>query len=340
MKVYVLCTVSAGLNTLELLRREISIAGVIGLGKRAATDSISGYVYMGDYCSSKRLEFIPVQNYSLKSDADQDLLRTLDIDVLLVLGWQRLIPGWLISRCSIGAIGVHGSAHGISAGRGRSPQNWALMLGATSFAISIFHLDEGVDSGDVIDTREFPLTVFDDIRSSYYKASWLTAEMLIDNLRKGKFERRRVVSAGPVRYLPQRTPEDGAIDWGQQKSEVFNFVRALTRPYPGAFSALPDCKITVWRVRPFDLYGEVNGEFVSGEIVLRYNNDDLLVKVADGFMLIDDYSVTPESGKELLHDGRVLPSISFQDQIKNIAGRHYRRYPDFKIHEDVLDRLS
>jgi len=340
MNIYVLCTVSAGLNTLELLRRKLPIKGVIGLSKREATDAISGYVFMGNYCSAKDLDFIPVVGYSLKSAADQDLLRSLEIDVLLVLGWQRLIPGWLIKHCRIGAIGVHGSAHGISAGRGRSPQNWALMLGATGFSISIFYIDEGIDSGTVIETREFPLTVFDDIKTSYYKVSWLTAAMLIENLSKVTFGSRGMLSEGPVRYLPQRIPEDGAIDWERSKQEIFNFVRALTRPYPGAFSALTDYKFTVWNARPFDLDGQVIYEFTSGEIVLRYDNNDLLVKVADGFMLIDDYSVTPESGKELLKEGLVLPSIRFRDQLKEIVDRHYRRYPDFKIHEDVLNRMD
>ena len=84
-------------------------------------------------------------------------------------------------------MGAHGSPLGITKGRGRSPQNWALILGLSTFYISIFKIDPGIDSGQIIETRSFTYSDFDDIKTSYYKVCLLTADMIINNLKSPFF---------------------------------------------------------------------------------------------------------------------------------------------------------
>ena len=121
-----------------------------------------------------------------KKKDDKNKLLNTNIDILIVAGWQRLIPEWLIQHCKICVIGSHGSPLGITKGRGRSPQNWALIMGMESFEISIFQIDKGIDSGRIFNTKSFKYSAFDDIKTSYYKVCMLISQMLIE-LIKSKF---------------------------------------------------------------------------------------------------------------------------------------------------------
>jgi methionyl-tRNA formyltransferase len=117
----------------DLIGPTIPIAGIIGLEDRPPTEAISGIASVRDYCASKGIPFTPVESYSFSSPRDRDRVLALSISTLLVLGWQRLVPPWLIDHCRGNVIGSHGSWAGITAGRGRSPQNWSLMFGKNRF---------------------------------------------------------------------------------------------------------------------------------------------------------------------------------------------------------------
>ena len=164
----------------SLLENGIEVNGVIGLSDREKSDSISGFNFLESYCKQRGLNFIEVSSYTLNDEKDKDVIENLDIDCLIVIGWQRLIPSWLIAHTKKLVIGFHGSPLGITKGRGRSPQNWSLILGCEEFYISIFQIDEGTDSGPVISTRKFVYTQYDDIKTSYYKVGLLTAEMITE----------------------------------------------------------------------------------------------------------------------------------------------------------------
>ncbi len=116
-------------------------------------DFIAEYYDYEQFCISQKIEYVTVDTYTLKSESDKKKLLGLDIDIIITSAWQRLIPEWLIDHCNIGAIGVHGSAVGISGGRGRSPQNWALIFGENKFFLSIFWIDTNIDNGEIIDTK-------------------------------------------------------------------------------------------------------------------------------------------------------------------------------------------
>ena len=191
MEVFVLNTLGIGLDAIDLISKQIKIRGIIGLSDREHNDSISDFVYQVEYCQSQNMQFIELDHYDLSGESERNRLRELEIDVLIVAGWQRLIPEWLINHCSICAIGSHGSPLGITKGRGRSPQNWALILGLKTFHISIFKIDPGVDSGEVIDTMSFTYSDYDDIKASYYKVCMLVSAMIVRTLGDPNFVLRK-----------------------------------------------------------------------------------------------------------------------------------------------------
>ena len=183
-RVLILCTVEAGLDTLsELVRLNFKPFAIVGLDpKKVALQLVSGYVDVAPVAKKLKIPFIYANSYSLRDSIDIKKIEKLNPDLILVLGWQRLVPNWLIKLPEFGILGGHGSPDGINDGRGRSPQNWAIMLGCQRFDISLFCITSGVDDGPVLATRSFYYTPQDDIRVSYYRTSLLMAEMISEVL--------------------------------------------------------------------------------------------------------------------------------------------------------------
>jgi methionyl-tRNA formyltransferase len=337
MRIYAVSTMFNGNEMIRQLRAQgIAITGVIGLDEAVSTEGISGYENPRAICEREGMEFIPLQSYGMHSDADKALLAATDIDVALVLGWQRLVPDWFLQQCRKGAIGVHGSADGITGGRGRSPQNWALILGKTDFHLSIFFADPGVDSGPVIDSTSIPLSPWDDIRSSHLKIGRATVNMLVRNFANGNIANHICQpQKGDVRYLPQRKPEDGEIDWRRSAQEIYNFVRALTHPYPGAFSAMGEGQIFFWRVRPF--VEQALPEAPAGTIIDIFEQGELLIATGKGAVMVDEYGLSDGAQKPVR--GMRLPSVDFMQQMRGIAQRHKSRYPDMPLIQQLEDVL-
>ena len=338
MKIYMLTTLGVGVDMIRVLSRSVSLAGVIGLSDRAKSDQISGYCYVRRFCEEEGLSFTEVRSYGLRDPEDQERLRSLEIDLLIVSGWQRLIPDWLIEQCRVGAIGAHGSADGIVGGRGRSPQNWALILGASSFSLSVFQITKDIDSGPVLATRVFELSQFDDIASSYQKVAWLTAEMILEIVREDKIQKNLGREQnGEARYYPQRLPEDGRIDWHRDSEEIYNFVRALTKPYPGAYTDLGKWRLKLWRARPF-LLCDTEKKQCPGTIVRICGSDGFIVATGDSFLLVDESELFgPKDEESPVRYGQVLPSCSFPEQMQRIIKRHYEKYPSLMLNQRILD---
>jgi methionyl-tRNA formyltransferase len=331
MKLYCMCTLSPGLNILEAIKNRLS--GVIGLSEREPSDSISGFMHMEHWCKENGIDFISVADYSLKLEADKAKLLRLDADIIVVNGWQRLIPDWLIRHCRVGAIGIHGSAYGITKGRGRSPQNWALLMGKEAFTVSLFKIDEGVDSGAIIATETVFYTEFDNIKTSYYKVNDCVSEMilqLLDNA-PADLQKHSVNQEDFPQYLPQRYPRDGEIDWSRSTNNIHNFVRALTSPYPCAFSFRQNGgKLTVISGFPFSRICKTND---YGKILRIYTGGEFLVSTGDGSYLIDSYTLEGPTVRQ----GEYLLSVNFTQQLRDIIARHNCRHPDLTIADELLE---
>lgn len=336
MNIYILCTNNARLETILIINKEFPIKGIIGLSKRKPTDKVSSYLYMKPFCKQNNINFTEVDNYSLKDEKDQKKLSGLNIDILLVLGWQRLIPEWLIEQCKIGTIGVHGSADGISGGRGRSPQNWALIMGKKKFYLSIFFIDKNIDSGKVIDTTTFAITEYDDIWTSYQKDSLMTAKMIVENIKnKNILLKKGNPQNSKATYLPQRRPEDGAIDWYRSTKEIYNFIRALAKPYPGAFCQTKYFKLVIWKAKPFNIKTKLS-HTKPCKIIKNFQDKSMLIQTNNGSLLVTDYEIIPQKAQKYLTEGKLLPSINFKKQMQRIVNRHKQKYPNLTLSQDIL----
>lgn len=276
----------------------------------AEKNKVAGYMDLREFADKHKIPCYVAESYSLKNEKDIDSLSSINIDILLVIGWQRLIPEWLLKRLGIGAFGMHGSSHALPYGRGRSPMNWSLIQNRSSFISNLFKYLPGIDDGDILDTQMFDVNPFDNARTMHYKSTLAMIGLLKKNLKgmlQGQFQLRKQMDVPPT-YYPKRTAEDGIIFWDRDSMEIYNLVRGVTKPFPGAFTYFKDHKIMIWGGYPFD--SRLFDPYIfSGTILHIFSNGDIILKTGDSSFMITEYEMD-ESIK--LQPGDVLHSGSYE----------------------------
>jgi methionyl-tRNA formyltransferase len=254
---------------------------------------VAGFMDLRGPMQKRGIPVYTAQSYSLKDDDDRGAILPLKLDVLLVMGWQRLIPEWFLSSLSIGAFGMHGSSKRLPYGRGRSPLNWSLIQNKTAFFTHLFRYDPGVDSGSVAGVQVFEITSFDTCLTLHHKNTLSMIQLvlrLLPDLLNGTAKLKPQTAEG-VSYYPKRTPEDGAIEWQDSVGDIYNLIRAVTRPFAGAFTFLNNDehrRITIWRAIPFDsyLFSEVTE---AGRLLHVFETGEFLIKTGAGTLLVQEY---------------------------------------------------
>jgi len=166
-------------------------------------------------------------------------------ELILVVGWYHKIPK--VIREIAPTAGLHASL--LPNYSGGAPLVWAIINGEKKTGISFFLMDEGIDSGAIIGQIEEPIYFEDTIATLYARIEEDGLQLIEEYLPKIA---RGEVSYTPQdeskrRLMPQRSPEDGEIDWSWSALRIYNFIRAQTRPYPGAFTYVGKEKVTIWK---------------------------------------------------------------------------------------------
>jgi methionyl-tRNA formyltransferase len=290
MSVIYISSLQTGKDCLALIRETVTIDYVVTIDRATAERArVSGYADFGD-------TGIPIRHlrrYSMRDPEDVSLVGALAPDLIIVNGWNRLVPRAVLDLPRRGCVGLHGSASPLPAGRGRSPITWALVSGAARFFLHLLYLDEGVDSGDVIDTIRFDITPSDTCATVHAKVGIVSARLLVKNVpRLLDGTAPRTPQRGEPTYLPKRTPEAGRIDWTMRLDEICNLVRAVTRPYGGAFTAIDyrgrRVTMRIWDAVPFSR--EIDFDGAVGTVVHDLGGQPL-IKCRDGVMLVKEFAL-------------------------------------------------
>ncbi len=178
-----------------------------------------------------------------------DLIKKINPDLIVVCGWQRLICEEILKIPGLGTIGFHSSL--LPKYRGRAPVNWAIIMGEKQTGITMFYLTPTADDGDIIAQESFEILLNDDCNTVYKKSAAAGARLIEEYLPKiARSTAPRIHNiSGSYPAYPKRTPNDGLIDFNRSSLDVYNFVRALTKPYPGAYYYDDNhAKIIVWRL--------------------------------------------------------------------------------------------
>ena len=222
----------------------VGLVGVVTLTAEAGSQ-VSGFVDLAPLADASGAPV--VRTVDVNDASTVAAIRSLSPDLIAVVGWTRLIGEDVLAVPRVGCIGFHASL--LPHGRGRAPVNWSIIRGERRTGNTMMLLDAGVDTGLVVDQRATPIYADDNCATVYDRVGRLGAEMLHDNvvpLLEGTARPSRQDEAA-VTTFGKRVPEMGVVDWRRSPGEVHDWVRAQTRPYPGAFSTLGDQRVRLWR---------------------------------------------------------------------------------------------
>ncbi|MBO5472254.1 MAG: hypothetical protein J6A08_00450 [Lachnospiraceae bacterium] len=252
-------------------------------------NQVSGYKGLSFLTEKYGIPVHEADSYFLTDEKTQKFMRENEFDIGISMGWQRLMPKSVLDCFKYGVFGFHGNCGYLPFGRGRSPLNWSIILGDTRFNLNLFQYDEKADSPNVFATEMFSITPHDDIRTAQYK-NMICSKNLIRRLLKAYEEDRieiRTASKDFDSWYDKRTAADGRIDFHARTREIYNLVRGVAAPFPGAYAMLGEEKVTVWEAHPFDEMIDFSA-YAPGEVIDIFDGK-LVVRTVDGSLLIDRY---------------------------------------------------
>jgi methionyl-tRNA formyltransferase len=226
-----------------LIESSVEILEVVTLplGQRSLP---SGHIDLEPLAAANDIPVRRITNINAPQEVEH--LNELAPDVLVVVGWTRLLGPEVLAIPAQGCIGFHASL--LPRFRGRAPVNWAILRGERHTGNTMMYLDAGTDTGDIIDQRAVTIEPDDNCATVYGRVADCGAAMLRDNLPAilNGTATRRPQSPSSEEPLPKRTPAMGVTDWDRPARAVHDWIRALTAPYPGAFSFWAGRKVMLW----------------------------------------------------------------------------------------------
>lgn len=214
-------------------------------------------------------------------------------NVFVVAGWYHMMPKtW---RELAPAYGLHASL--LPDYSGGAPLVWAMINGETKTGITLFQMAEGVDSGPIAGQREEPIRSDDTIATLYARIEEHGIALLhevLPQLANGTL-RLRVQDESQRRFFPQRSPEDGLINWSQDAAVIDRFIRAQTRPYPGAFSTFDGKALYIWRA---SVVATASASAQPGVVCFNVTDCSYVVHCASSAIRLDEISYEKKTYSE------------------------------------------
>lgn len=191
------------------------------------------------------LHNIPVMERKNIEDDDVSLINNLSPDLILSVGWRRLIPKSIFDIPKFGTINMHEAL--LPNYRGFAPINWAIINDETETGITIHYIDETADTGDIIIQKKISIEYDDNANTVYKKLLALTPEIISELLEQIESNSLKLNSQKGRKgfFCSRRFPDDSKIDWSETRFNVYNLIRALSDPYPNAFCFYNDQKIYI-----------------------------------------------------------------------------------------------
>ena len=216
-------------------------------------------------------------------------LRELNPDLIIVAAYGRILPKSVLDLPRLGCINVHASI--LPKYRGAAPINWAMVHGEKVTGVTIMRMDEGMDTGDILLTREVPIDYDDTGETLSGKLSVAGAGLLLESLeylRKGELHPRKQDDSLAT-YAPMLKKEDGRIDWKKPAGEIRDLIRGML-PWPGAFTTLDGKLLKIFKA------SVVEGKGNGGEVITAPQG---VLRIAAGDEALDILELQLEGGKRL-----------------------------------------
>lgn len=187
-------------------------------------------------------------------------------DVIFSFYYRHMLSQELLALAPKGAFNLHGSL--LPKYRGRVPINWAILHGETETGVTLHKMIAKPDAGDIVAQKKISIDATDTALVLHKKIRQAAEQLLADTLPLIKIGDYSAIpqDESKATYFGRRSAEDGLIDWSKSATEVNNLVRAVTEPYPGAFTYLVESKMIVWRARVLEKsHDKLPGTIISTE---------------------------------------------------------------------------
>lgn len=246
-KVLFIGSKESGLKVLKEIYKEAadSVVGCVTVDDSDdARSELEGFIA---YCCQNN---IPIDILKGKCDLTESIKKYVP-DLCIVMGWYYIIAEELLDEVKGGFIGIHNSL--LPKHRGFAPVVWSIIAGDNETGFSVFSFDKGMDTGDIwyqgkvnISKSDYVADVLEKLDEGIYdffKNNYL-------NILSGKMRPSKQIEEN-VSYGARRTPENGKIDWSRSAEEIYDFIRAQSKPYPGAYTTYRGEKVVIWRSEIF-----------------------------------------------------------------------------------------
>lgn len=286
MRIAICCATNRGLRFLEHLCKLVPESELVVFSFREVAWEPPFCDRIRDFTTSIGGQFFEAR--TLTAPTLQSFWDSTSIDLLFAVNWRYMIPSTLYRRARLGAFVFHDSL--LPEYRGFSPTVWAMVNGEKQTGATLIHMAEGVDTGDIVDQQpviigedETIATVLDRVTQTYLK-------LLDHNL-------PRLIAGTPpampqdhtrATYTCKRHPSDNEIDWTRTAGDIHNLIRAVTVPYPGAFTYHDGRLLRIWSAQlmpsPRRYVGAIPGRVIEvlpgkGPVVLTGQGELLLKSI-------------------------------------------------------------
>lgn len=218
-------------------------------------------------------------------------------DYIFVIGWSQICGPEFLNLAPGKVIGYHPAA--LPRLRGRAALAWTIILDEKITAGSLFWMDDGVDTGAILEQQFFHVAPRETAATLYAKHMTALGTMIdraLPRLSAGTAE-PQIQDESCATYATRRTASDGLIDWHQPAAEIDRLIRAAGKPYPGAYTTAKEGKLVAWEAAPYD--GQMIHHARPGQLI-GHDGDHLMVQTGDGPIKVTSW-VWEHEGKPAMH---------------------------------------
>jgi UDP-4-amino-4-deoxy-L-arabinose formyltransferase/UDP-glucuronic acid dehydrogenase (UDP-4-keto-hexauronic acid decarboxylating) len=249
-------------------------------------------------------------------------IKEMEPDIIFSFYYRNMVGQNILDIPSLGCLNLHGSL--LPRYRGRCPVNWALINGEKETGVTLHYMTLRPDAGDILGQKAVAIAEDDTAKILHDKLTVAAAELL-DNLLPNILEKtseRIPQDQAQASYFGGRRPDDGEIDWNQKADSVRNLVRAVTRPYPGAFSYLGNQRCIFWQVK----LAENSKVDLPGTVL---STDPLIIACAKGAVEVqfgqngDGIYI---SGRQLAKELNLTAGMKFTGKIERVVEQQRKKH--------------
>lgn len=272
---------------------------------------------------AERYKFKLYKVDDINDNKNVEEIKKINPDLILELGWSQILSGKIIKIPKKGCVGVHAAM--LPKNRGGASLNWALIKGEKDWGISLYYLDEKVDTGKVIAQKALKIDGRDTITTLHDKSDAATIKLLTENLPLIRNDKVKVIKQddSQATYLSTRKPIEGFIIWDKTAKEIYNLIRALSGDFGGAFVFLNDKKLFIWQA---EIGQNLQAGLKAGQIIDISEQEGIFIQTGEGALLLKRTQLegdVPMSADDFarkynLEKGDYFGgSLKFKDEVKN-----------------------